>query len=133
MFGKAWKCAKSCATYAHMCWLFVIVKNCIPGVWLCFMAQALLDLSYYKCGHCDQSFNSLAAFGKHQKNLHTPDNCPKNRSKKEDEKDSPCCFLDFILKVKLCQHCARGVRLISSKKALDIPLCGACRERNGFV
>ena len=43
------------------------------------MAQALLDLTYYKCGHCLQKFNSLVAFGKHQREIHTPKHAPNRK------------------------------------------------------
>ena len=49
------------------------------------MAQALVDLTYFKCGHCQQKFNSLAAFGKHQKEVHMPKNAPKMKTVKEVE------------------------------------------------
>ena len=108
-----------------------IVYFCFASVRLyCLMAQALVDLTYYKCGHCQHNFNSLAAFGKHQKEVHTPKNAPKNKVKEEEEK--PTC-LDFVLKVKLCQQCARCVRLHNSKRTLEVPLCPTCQQRNGFA
>jgi len=48
------------------------------------MAQALLDLSYYKCGHCSETFDSLSAFGKHQKEKHKPQNAPQRKQERAE-------------------------------------------------
>jgi len=112
------------------------------------MAQALLDLTYYKCGHCMQNFNSVAAFAKHQKELHTPKNAPKPKKeerkkqsaveeiKKPEEDKIPSEEVtpqfEFILKLKLCQQCATSVTVNKTRKQLEAPLCSACVQRNGF-
>ena len=113
------------------------------------MAQALLDLTYYKCGHCMQNFNSVAAFAKHQKEVHTPKNAPKvkRKTEKEEEKqeanqqEEPKTIIpepankkahfDFVLKLKLCQNCASLVTIDNYDK-VQIPLCKGCLSRNGF-
>lgn len=114
------------------------------------MAQALLDLTYYKCGHCSQNFNSLAAFGKHQREVHTPKNCPKARQIKQEDQaeeikhpveeeettsllpsnDKP--YLEFVLKLRLCQKCVNATKIRSGCK-LQVPLCSICMQRNDFI
>lgn len=112
----------------------VIVYFCILTDWS-VMAQALVDLTYYKCGHCQQNFNSLAAFGKHQKDRHTPKNAPKSQPKAEDLAETGKLAhhtVDFALKVKLCQKCVGGVKLERNKQILEVPLCPGCQQKNGY-
>ena len=101
------------------------------------MAQALLDLTYYKCGHCQKKFNSLAAFGKHQKEVHAPKNAPRNSSRKEEvdetiEKQLLSGDIEFVLKVKLCSGCSKRA-VIDNNLVLQIPMCHWCLQKNGFV
>ena len=110
------------------------------------MAQALVDLAYYKCGHCFQKFNSVAAFDKHQRERHTPRNAPGSRALKKEEppveeqgtqlepvKEEVVLkpHFEFELKLKLCHKCATSVKITSHKK-LQVSLCNACLERNGI-
>ncbi len=110
------------------------------------MAQALLDLYYYKCGHCSQKFNSLAAFAKHQRELHTPKHAPTAKHRKLKGEEESCipgetstCLetkkspnFEFVLKVKLCQDCANTVK-IDSGKVLVAPMCSTCLLYNGYI
>jgi hypothetical protein len=108
------------------------------------MTQAHLDLAYFKCGHCQKLFNSLAAFGKHQKEIHTPKNAPKMlepkeeprpvqepvKEEEEEEKQLQAHF-EFELKLKLCQKCASSVKVYRQKK-LQVNLCSRCLLRNAI-
>ena len=101
------------------------------------MAQALIDLTYYKCGHCQKKFNSLAAFGKHHKELHTPKNAPKNFNQdwkkyvEQEKKKNFSNYFDFRLKVKLCPKCAENVEFNTNKERLEVPICKDCWRNNG--
>lgn len=109
------------------------------------MAQALVELSYYKCGHCLKTFDSLPAFGKHQKEKHTPANAPRKTKQQQqslekleekqvtDQETKKPPHLQFALEVKLCKTCVDSILFCVGSKKLEIPLCNNCLERNGLV
>ena len=125
------------------------------------MAQALVDLQYYKCGHCSEKFKSLAAFGKHQKERHTPKGAPSlrgipsqrvlkdlstptekvldNTPSTVGENQKKTCNTDLktpnfqaSIKLKLCKDCLNTICVVKQNK-LQVTLCDVCLRQNGLL
>ncbi len=110
------------------------------------MAQALLDLRYYKCGHCSQKFKSLATFGKHQKEQHTPAGAPSFRGHPPKRKAEVCPVEErqteiYPVEERQSNACPveekelvfPTVRKAKIQYAVEFKLCRDCVERNGFL
>lgn len=125
----------------------------LPGGWL-VMAQALVDLQYYKCGHCSEKFATLKEFGKHQREKHKPKGAPRPHcaSAKEDQEEDICDTVptaapsqeeaaagtprkpiyQAYIKLKLCKQCLDTFCLVDQNK-VQVVLCNSCLEENGLL
>ena len=81
------------------------------------MAQAMIEMQFYKCGHCSKTFSTLQKLGIHHKKMHKLSHSPETTAN-----------VNLTMEVILCLDCCKKVTVNDNK--MIILFCQICKEKN---